>query len=587
MSATIFQAALAYAGVGWPTFPLAPRAKTPLTSHGFKDATTDAEKISAWWRLSPGANVAIVTGPASFDVLDVDGPEGEAALVELQSKHGPLPPTLETKTGRGRQLLFRPCGFPCSAGKLGKGLDTRGLGGYVAAPPSIHPNGATYAWVKTAAEPAEAPAWLVALLLAKPALTPPPLVRRAPGGVSRYVEAAIDNAYSRVASAPEGARNDTLNREAHAIGRLVAAGGMDSGAAESVLLSAALAAGLTEAEARRTIGSGFSAGLSNPKEIPDRGARPSGPAAVPDVPTEAYADEGAEERRAIQEEPEAEGPAPVSIADFIAEPGELEWLVGGIIAHGSTTMVAAEPKVGKSFLLTHMAICLATGTSWLGFPIHAPARVLYVMAEGARMAFRNRVRHACETLRMDPKEIDWWIQPASMTDFNLKKSNIGRMFERSRAKLIILDTKGYFDGFCDENDASKWKANVMAPIRGFISSLGCAFVIVHHYGKAVAGRSRVERGRGTSAMQGDVDHWFGLERVEMTPEEEARCVTYPPDLIEFKNRRDLFVEYNRYGSQDNSFRLDFDPTGGVFWLAGEKERREKAEAEAADSWWKR
>jgi hypothetical protein len=44
------EAALGYAQrLGWPVFPLRPRAKEPLTAHGFKDAATDVEQISAWW----------------------------------------------------------------------------------------------------------------------------------------------------------------------------------------------------------------------------------------------------------------------------------------------------------------------------------------------------------------------------------------------------------------------------------------------------------------------------------------------------------------------------------------------------------
>ena len=41
--------ALAYAGHGWPVFPVAPGAKIPATSRGFKDATTGESQIRQWW----------------------------------------------------------------------------------------------------------------------------------------------------------------------------------------------------------------------------------------------------------------------------------------------------------------------------------------------------------------------------------------------------------------------------------------------------------------------------------------------------------------------------------------------------------
>jgi hypothetical protein len=66
------RAALAYATASWPVFPCIPGEKVPATSHGVKDATTDAAQIRAWWARNPGRNVAIATGAPGPDVLDVE-----------------------------------------------------------------------------------------------------------------------------------------------------------------------------------------------------------------------------------------------------------------------------------------------------------------------------------------------------------------------------------------------------------------------------------------------------------------------------------------------------------------------------------
>jgi KaiC/GvpD/RAD55 family RecA-like ATPase len=81
-------------------------------------------------------------------VVDVDGPQGEAALLAL----GVMPPTPVSLTGKGRHLVFKrpPEGFKNSAGKLGPKLDTRGDGGYIVVPPSVHPTGGKYQWAKGA-----------------------------------------------------------------------------------------------------------------------------------------------------------------------------------------------------------------------------------------------------------------------------------------------------------------------------------------------------------------------------------------------------------------------------------------------------
>jgi hypothetical protein len=157
--------ALRYAARGWNVFPINAGEKTPATAHGLLDATTDPDTIRSWWKDMPDASVGIRCGSASgLVVLDVDPAHGgEDSLRDLEAKHGPLPATLEAATGGGGlHLFFRHPGRPVrnSAGTLGKGLDLRGDGGYVVAPPSIHPSGKRYAWLGAGRLEA-APEWIL------------------------------------------------------------------------------------------------------------------------------------------------------------------------------------------------------------------------------------------------------------------------------------------------------------------------------------------------------------------------------------------------------------------------------------------
>lgn len=158
------EAALRYAALGWLVFPCEPRGKRPATPRGLTDATVDAGQIEAWWQARPDANVAVRTGRESgIVVLDVDGDDGHESLRRLELEHGELPRTASVVTPRrGEHYYFLHPGEEVrnSAGVLGVGLDVRGDGGYVLAPPSEGSNGRRYE-PDERAPLAEPPGWLL------------------------------------------------------------------------------------------------------------------------------------------------------------------------------------------------------------------------------------------------------------------------------------------------------------------------------------------------------------------------------------------------------------------------------------------
>src|SRR5262245_32200618 len=143
----------AYLKLGFSLIPLAYKGKKPSTSwKEFQERHASAEERSVWFGDFTLTNVGIVTGRISgIVVLDVDGEEGEASLSTL----GALPITPRVVTGRGRHLYFKhPGTFVGNPVNRLPGLDVRGDGGYVVAPPSIHPDGSVYEW---ALHPSEVP----------------------------------------------------------------------------------------------------------------------------------------------------------------------------------------------------------------------------------------------------------------------------------------------------------------------------------------------------------------------------------------------------------------------------------------------
>jgi hypothetical protein len=170
-AADLARAALAYARRGLRVHPCVHGQKLPLLKDWSTRATHDPRTVEWWWRRYSSANVAIATGGAMrLLVIDVDPDAGgEASLTALEREHGAVPATVESVTPRGGRhvYLIVPGARTIpgnSAGKLGQGLDTRGRGGYVVAPPSTV-GGRLYRWsIDSADHISPAPAWLLDLL---------------------------------------------------------------------------------------------------------------------------------------------------------------------------------------------------------------------------------------------------------------------------------------------------------------------------------------------------------------------------------------------------------------------------------------
>lgn len=143
----LLTAALRYAERGYRVFPCAAGGKTPLTEHGFHDASTDAEQIEGWWSRHPLANVGIAT--EGLLVIDVDGESNPWPGDPDRAVHLADAGAFALTPRGGRHYLFRrPEGkaWKCSTSILAPGVDVRTDGGYIVAAPSAA-LGKTYCWV--------------------------------------------------------------------------------------------------------------------------------------------------------------------------------------------------------------------------------------------------------------------------------------------------------------------------------------------------------------------------------------------------------------------------------------------------------
>ena len=153
--------------LGFSVIPVNPRDKKPLIPwEEYQSRKATAEEITQWWQKWPNANIGIITGAVSgIIVLDVDGEEGQRSIKDNKLS---LPPAWAARTGGGGFHYFfkHPGNSVCNFVKRLPGIDLRGDGGYIVAPPSIHPSGNRYQWVISPKdeELAEPPDWLLELI---------------------------------------------------------------------------------------------------------------------------------------------------------------------------------------------------------------------------------------------------------------------------------------------------------------------------------------------------------------------------------------------------------------------------------------
>lgn len=138
--------ALWYAEQGLAVFPLQPAAKVPMRgSRGCKDATADPDRVRAWWEQRPDANIGLATGHL-VDVIDIDGPAGVASWAAMLDALPPALGKVSTPRPGGTHLYVAAVPGRGNKARLLPGVDYRGTGGYVVAPPSVNADGVAYRW---------------------------------------------------------------------------------------------------------------------------------------------------------------------------------------------------------------------------------------------------------------------------------------------------------------------------------------------------------------------------------------------------------------------------------------------------------
>lgn len=482
---TILEAAISYAARGWPVLPLygivsgscacgKPDCSSPgkhpaskLVPHGLKQATTDATTIARWF-ADQRLNVGIVTGAASgVWVLDVDGEEGWRSIINYEEDYGSLPKTLQSETGSGGHFFFAVTRPVANTVRLMPGVDVRGDGGYVVAPPSAHIN-RRYHW-HDGHEPGIAIATAPETLLDRQA-------ERRPVPVSQARR--LPPTSQPIAA---GTRNDTLFRRACAM----------AGKGKSPETIVAELQAVNVAECRPPLA----------QDEVERIAR----SASQYAPNKATV--------AVRTEPLP----PTTLADRAAQsPTQRGWIVDGLIDATTLTELVGRPKVGKTTFVLDMIAAVTTGRPFLKNRRTRAVRVVYLAEESGKTLDASLARAGLTgslSVRIIERSQEPWLELAE---------RVISEAERWGAELLVIDSLGAFAvPEAEEENTAGWAARSLAPLLA-AQARGLTILVVLHARK----ERGFEQARGSTRLTHDADNIFTLARPRAARDSRARELHY-------------------------------------------------------------
>ena len=471
------EAALNYAKIGLAVFPLIERNKKPLTSNGFKDATTDPAQIEKWWTRNPSANIGIATGTISnglvaidMDVDKIKGKDGYHAFLDwCEDNFLMLPDSWLSITGRGGYHLFYRSEFevPSRIGWL-TDVDIRADGAYIVAPPSIHPNGNAYEWEQSPEEYSLVTTsdidveYVMNCVIASKASNKEPL--KIPDEI------------------PEGHRDDLMFK--------IACKYQSMGMSDEAMLAALLA----ENQAR------CKPPLSD-KEIRQKVKQAQKYAKGDTVSVDVKADAVAQRKTYGKtgckiEENITEYDLDMPVLDSFEERSK-EWLVPYYIPKGAVTLLCSDGGIGKTTLWCDTLAAFTTGRTTIfdkanEIPFHS-GRTYDVMYFSKEDPTEEVLKQKLRDAGADQKRIRCF----GLDDPRLNKIWYGSLLleelvKKYRPSIIVFDT---LQAFLPEGvDMAKRKdmRDALNPLNALGAQFGTAFLMVMHTNKSAnSGRKRM------------------------------------------------------------------------------------------------
>jgi hypothetical protein len=288
MASQIWEAARRYLAAGFSLIPCKYKKPYINTWQEFITRRPTLREVNRWFEDDEiGQSIGVVLGQISHNVIVVDL-DGWACVRLFQARFPQLLNTYTVLTGSlgGLHLYYRPESLPENMNvriQDAGGMEIRGNGQYVIAPPSPHLSGNFYQVqnrvpIMRLEDMSEVSAWLAALRESSQADRNEAIVAASnPKQMSlnlkidarkrAFLQTVLSREIARVETSSTGSRNESLFYAGLRLANYAAGGELDWQDCEMRLLAAAISVGTPEVEARRTIASAYRIGSKNPKKV--------------------------------------------------------------------------------------------------------------------------------------------------------------------------------------------------------------------------------------------------------------------------------------------------------------------------------
>lgn len=448
-----------YVDNGWSVLPVKPEEKRPYMTNWLQYTRTRATKhtVENWFRSLSNAGIGVVTGKVSnMVVLDIES-DCPYPIEDLLRKY---PTQMYSRTGSGGYHLFYqyPTNVSRVANRVGifERADLRADGGFIVLPPTIHPSGSRYEWIKKGALGAF-PVGLLDLQ-SQPKVQDDGWITEALRGVS------------------EGGRNDTCARLAGYFFKK----GINTDIVEALLLewNERNDPPMPVHEVRTTIKSIERSHINISSQ---------------------FTSLEFEDDSITQKEEEAKQESTFDVmrmADYVKGygGGGVSWLVDGWLPDKSITFLISPPESYKTWLLLDLAVSVSAGVPFLGsYQVNNTGPTLIIQQEDSHTGLTDRLALIVEQKLGMTANIDgdtWqvpsmpdlpiYVHPSRKLRFDNKKvvEELEKQIEALRPRVIMIDPLYSTTGSADNYMADL--ANQMMVLKTWRDKYGCSFLIAHH-----------------------------------------------------------------------------------------------------------